>query len=112
MEESVFDLQAALCQTMSNAQRLRIVHLLRQGPLAVHEIVDLTGLAQAKVSQHLTVLRMQGVVSAQREGMSVIYHITNPQMALICDLMREMLANQAAHRADLLDELNRLTSQQ
>src|SRR5581483_2504703 len=106
MAESVFDLQAALCQTLSNANRLRSVHALRQGALSVGEIARLTDLAQAKVSQHLAVLRTQGIVRAQREGMSVVYHITNPKIALICDLMREILADQAATRADLLEALN------
>ena len=112
MTESVFDLQAALCQTMSNANRLRIVHALRQGPLAVSEIARATELSPGQVSHHLTALRSQGLVDGQREGVTVVYHLTNPKIALICDLMREMLAMQAAHRADLVEQWNRSAAQE
>ena len=105
MAESVFDLQAALCQTMSNANRLRIVHALRPGPLAVSEIARATALSPGQVSHHLTALRTQGIVDGQRERVTIVYHLTDPKIAVICDLMREVLAVQAAHRADLVDEL-------
>lgn len=107
MAESIFDLQSELCRTLSSANRLRILHTLRQGPLSVGEIARETEMSHAHVSQHLAVLRAQDVVRAERAGTSVVYHITNPKVALICDLMREILADQAADRASLIKELKR-----
>jgi DNA-binding transcriptional ArsR family regulator len=101
--QSIFDLQAELCQTMSNASRLRIVHYLREGPHCVNDIVEATQLAQPKVSQHLAVLRARGVVVAQRKGGGMIYRIANPKIMRVCDLMREVLAEQAAERSELLE---------
>ncbi len=72
MALSIFDLQAELCQTMSNATRLRIVHQLREGPACVGEIVSATGLAQAKVSQHLAVLRAHRIVACRGRRASAI----------------------------------------
>jgi len=99
---SIFDLQAELCQTMSNASRLRIVHCLRQGPRSVGNIVLATKLAQPKVSQHLSLLRTGGIVSVHRKGSEMVYRLANPKIARVCDLMREVLADQAAERSDLL----------
>jgi DNA-binding transcriptional ArsR family regulator len=105
MSQSIFDLQAQLCQTMSNAARLRIVHFLRQGPRSVGEIAVATGYAQPKVSQHLALLRSRGIVSSQRQGSETIYQIASPKIVRVCDLMREVLAEQAAERSQLITAL-------
>jgi DNA-binding transcriptional ArsR family regulator len=98
---SIFDMQAELCKTMGNAARLQIVHTLREGPKRVSDIVEATDLAQAKVSQHLAILRAYGIVSTQREGKDVIYRIANPKLTRVCDLMREVLAEQANERSEV-----------
>ena len=85
---SIFEMQAEMCKTMGNAARLQIVHTLREGPKRVSDIVEATGLAQAKVSQHLAVLRAYSVVSTKRDGKDVIYRIANPKLTRVCDLMR------------------------
>lgn len=104
---SIFDMQAELCKTMGNAARLRIVHTLREGPKRVSDIVEATELAQAKVSQHLAVLRAYGIVATRREGKDVIYRIANPKLTRVCDLMREVLAEQASERSEVFEALQR-----
>ncbi len=105
MPIDIFDLQAELCQTMSNATRIRIVHALRDRPLCVAELADALKLSQAKMSQHLAVLRAGGIVSARRQGNQVTYRITNPKIEKICDLMREVLAEQATERVELIQAI-------
>ena len=102
---SIFEMQAEMCKTMGNAARLQIVHVLRDGPMRVSDIVEATGLAQAKVSQHLAVLRAYGVVTTKREGKDVIYRIANPKLTRVCDLMREVLAEQANERSEVFHAL-------
>lgn len=107
MAESIFDLQAELCQTMSNATRLRIVHSLRVGPQCVGKLREALEVDQAQVSHHLAALRSRGIVTATRQGGEVIYQITNPKIETICDLMREVLAEQAAARTEMIQLLER-----
>lgn len=102
MAQSIFDLQAELCQTMANTSRLRILHHLREGPACVGDIARATGLAHAKVSQHLAILRAHNIVAAERQGSEVIYRIANPKIVSVCDLMRQVLAEQAAERSELM----------
>lgn len=90
---------------MANATRLRIVHQLRQQPSCVSEIAQATNLAQAKVSQHLGILRARGIVATERRGSEIIYRIANPKIVRVCDLMREVLADQAAERSNLIETL-------
>ncbi|MBI5651123.1 MAG: winged helix-turn-helix transcriptional regulator [Chloroflexi bacterium] len=105
MSQSIFDLQAELCQAMSNATRLRIVHELREGPRRVNELAAATHLAQSKVSQHLAILRARNLVTAHRAGNESVYQITNPKIERVCDLMREVLAEQAAQRSELISTI-------
>ncbi len=108
MAQSIFDLQAELCKTMASATRLQIVHHLRQRPSCVGDIARATDLAQAKVSQHLSILRLRGIVRAQRNGSEIVYRIANPKIVRVCDLMREVLADQAAERSDLIGQLQHI----
>jgi DNA-binding transcriptional ArsR family regulator len=50
------------------------------------------------------VLRNGGVVIAQRRGQGVVYQIANPKIVHICDLMREVLIEEAARRSRLIEE--------
>ncbi|MHC1783718.1 MAG: ArsR/SmtB family transcription factor [Anaerolineaceae bacterium] len=100
---SIFEVQAGLCRCMSSAVRIEIIHVLRSGPQRVNDIVRATGYSQAMISRHLGVLRQSGVVSAQREAQEVIYQIANPKIVEICDLMREVLVEEASRRSKLVE---------
>ena len=105
MPDSIFELQAELCKMMGNATRLQIVHCLRADPQRVSNIIHATGLAQAKVSQHLGALRARGIVTTERRGKDIGYRISNPNIVRVCDLMREVLMQQAAERLEMIKVL-------
>jgi ArsR family transcriptional regulator len=69
----------------------------------VSEIARITGQPQATISRHLGVLRNGGVVIAQRRAQEVFYQIANPKIVSICDLMREVLMEEASHRSKLVE---------
>lgn len=48
-------------------------------------------IGQANLSQHLSVMRLQGIVTARREGANVYYALSNPKIVKACDLMRQVL---------------------
>jgi ArsR family transcriptional regulator len=88
---------------MSSAIRIEIVHVLQDGPQRVNEIARITGHPQGTISRHLRVLRNGGVVTAHRHAQDVIYQIANPKIVNICDLMREVLLEEASHRSKLVE---------
>ena len=55
--------------------RLRILHLLSQGPLCVCHFQSILGLPQVAVSKHLARLRAGGLVAARRHGKWMIYRL-------------------------------------
>jgi ArsR family transcriptional regulator len=88
---------------MSSAIRIEIVHVLRDGPQRVSEIARITGRPQGTISRHLGVLRNGGIVTAHRHAQDVVYQIANPKIVNICDLMREVLVEEASHRSKLVE---------
>ena len=55
--------------------RLRILHLLKQGPLCVCHFQDVLQLPQVAVSKHLAYLRRTGMVEARRHEQWMIYSL-------------------------------------
>jgi ArsR family transcriptional regulator len=101
-QSSIFRMQAELCRAMSHAIRLEIVHLLREGPKHVSELAQSAGRPQAMISRHLAMLRNAGVIINQRQGQEVYYQIANPKFLSVCDLMRQVLSEQALHRSEMM----------
>ena len=65
--------------------RLRILHLLTQGPLCVCHFQDILKEPQVAISKHLAYLRKNGLVMAQRHEKWMIYQLpgkTPPELDL------------------------------
>ncbi|MBT3362631.1 MAG: winged helix-turn-helix transcriptional regulator [Chloroflexi bacterium] len=105
MEVEILKMQADICKTFSDYKRLMIVHLLREGEKSVSEIIAGTGLPQANVSQHLSILRKHGVVLNRREGANVYYSLTSPLIGQACDLVKKVLEDQLSKKHALADSL-------
>jgi DNA-binding transcriptional ArsR family regulator len=99
--------KAELCKTFSDPTRLMIISELRSGEKSVGELVDALRSPQAVISRHLAVLRHRGVVKARREGVSRFYSLTNPKIINACDLVQEILLEQAADSRKMADKLTR-----
>lgn len=91
MYSQVFDSHAALLKALAHPKRLEIVHLLRDQSLCVSDVYSMLDLPQANVSQHLQILRQEGVVKTTREGKQVVYSLAHPNLILASDLLREAL---------------------
>ena len=94
-------IQASLLRTLASVHRLRIIHVLGTGPQEVHELEIELGLPQATVSQHLSVMRGVGLVTATRDGRTVRYELTDPEILAACDLMRRVLVRRLSAMGSL-----------
>jgi DNA-binding transcriptional ArsR family regulator len=97
----IYSVQAELCRAMGNAVRLEIVHLLQGGPLHVGEMARVLGLPQTTISRHIGTLRNLGVVLRERKKEGIFYRIANPKIVKVCELMREILAEQSSDWAQI-----------
>jgi ArsR family transcriptional regulator len=62
-------------QCLCDPTRLRILHLLTQGPLCVCHFQQVLGEPQVKISKHLGYLKDHGMVEARREANWMIYSL-------------------------------------
>lgn len=72
-----------LLRALAAPVRIAIVLQLRQAPRCVHELVEGLGVAQPLVSQHLRVLKSNGVVRGDRHGREVVYRLVDDHLAHI-----------------------------
>lgn len=70
-------LTAAL-KLLSDPTRLRLCGLLARAELAVQELVAVTGLQQSRISNHLALLKRQGLVRDRREGTWSFHSLVEP----------------------------------
>ncbi|MGJ5673131.1 MAG: ArsR/SmtB family transcription factor [Nostochopsis sp.] len=89
------DLKVKLFRGFSDHSRMSILNALRSGPLTVNEIVEVTGLSQSNVSNHLGCLRCCDLVARNQQGRFVYYRLSDERIAQLLDLADELLANVA-----------------
>ncbi len=81
------EIVAARFRALSDASRLQILQNLFNGEHSVQELCELTGMSQANVSKHLSVLAEQGIVQKRREGLFVLYSIADSSIYEMCEIV-------------------------
>jgi ArsR family transcriptional regulator, arsenate/arsenite/antimonite-responsive transcriptional repressor len=77
---------AQLFHALSDATRLAVLEMLRDGERCVCELQESLGAAQSRLSFHLRVLKDAGLVADRREGRWSYYTITPEAVAEVHDL--------------------------
>ncbi len=73
---------------LCDLQRLRILNLLKEGPLCVCHIQGILGESQVRTSTHLAYMRKLGLVEATRQGTWMIYSIARPAHPLLMENLK------------------------
>ena len=76
-----------------------LLHLLYDGPLTVSELVEESGMKQANVSKHLTMLHQHRLVKREREGINIRYEIADPMIFSLCNLVCTKMARDSKKAA-------------
>lgn len=88
-------LKAKLFYGFSDTSRLSILEALRSGAMNVTQIVEVTGLHQSNVSNHLNCLRDCGLVVREQQGRYALYQLSDPLVAQLLQLADKLLADVA-----------------
>lgn len=83
-------LAASFLKALSHEGRLMILCHLASGEKTVTELERLLDSRQAAVSQQLSRLRLEGLVSCRREGKAIHYAIQDPKVSRTIALMYDM----------------------
>lgn len=90
--ENIHEASAAM-QAMGHPLRLKILCLVGNQELSVLEIVEAVGTTQSNISQHLAVLRDNGVLQARKEANKVYYRIGDPRVLRMIALTRQIFCS-------------------
>lgn len=80
---------AATLKLIANEQRLLLLCRLAQGECPVSALVELTGLSQSAVSQHLARLRDGGMVLTRREATTIYYRVADQGVHDLIEMLCE-----------------------
>ena len=75
--ERAADEASDLLKALSNRHRLLIICQLIDGERSVGDLAEFLNLRDSTVSQHLALLRKDGLVSARREAQTIFYSIAS-----------------------------------
>lgn len=75
--EGAADQASDLLKALSNRHRLLIICQLIDGERSVGDLAEFLNLRDSTVSQHLALLRKDGLVSARREAQTIFYSIAS-----------------------------------
>lgn len=101
----LYQLKAEFFKTLGHPARIRVLELLSEREHAVSEMLPEVGVEAANLSQHLGVLRRAGLVTTRKEGASVIYGLTSPDVAELLRVARKILTGVLSGQAELLADL-------
>ena len=76
-------------KSLANPVRLRILCLLADGEASVGEITEKLEARQSLVSQHLALLRKDGLVRPTREGQSIRYALADARVERLIGVLYE-----------------------
>ncbi len=89
---------ARIFAVLADESRLRLLQTLLRGPHVVGALVEATGLSQANVSKHLSLLHEAAFVNRHKEGNFVVYSVRDPLVKKLCRLICGRMQSEAERR--------------
>lgn len=101
----VIQIYKCLC----DLQRLRILNLLREGPLCVCHLMEILDCPQVKMSKQLRYMKALGMVQSRREAQWVIYYLAEARHPLLISNLK-CLQDSATDELCFAEDLRRRKS--
>jgi len=77
---------ARVLKVLGDPNRIKIIELLRDGEHCQCDIIPFVGQSQPTISRHLRLLEENGILLSRKDGVKVIYRISDPSVLKIVDL--------------------------
>lgn len=103
----LYQAKADLFRTLGHPVRIRVLELLQAGPMPVRDLLADIQVEASSLSQQLAVLRRTGLVMSRRDGTTVLYELSTPDVADLLRAGRGILAAMWSDTEGLLAELRK-----
>lgn len=101
----LYQAKAEFFRMLGHPVRIRVLELLQAGPTPVRELVAALDVEPSSLSQQLAQLRRFGLVTATREGSTVVYALAGGDVADLLRVARRILTDLLTDQGALLAEL-------
>jgi len=105
MPVPLYQAKADFFRTLGHPVRIQVLELLQRGPLPVRDLLTMIDVESSNLSQQLAVLRRAGIVTATRDGATVVYALSSVDVAELLRAARRILTDMIAGQGELLAEL-------
>ena len=85
--KSSADRATSLMKALANRDRLLLLCQICQGERCVSELEEALNIQQPTLSQQLTVLREEGLVSTRREGKYIYYSVSDLKVLKVMEVL-------------------------
>jgi len=89
MDSKKYFKYSEIFKALGHPVRLKIVDGLLGHTCNVGEIVEGLGLPQSTVSQHLGILRNQGIITPEKDGVRTCYKVVDAKVRRIIDCLNK-----------------------
>lgn len=105
MPVPLYQAKAEFFRMLGHPVRIRVLELLQDGPKAVRDLLAEIDVEASNLSAQLAVLRRSGIVTATREGSTVVYALAGGDVAELLGAARRILTELLAGQNELLAQL-------
>lgn len=96
---------ARLLKALAHEERLlALCRLMEMGEASAGALVAASGLGQSALSQHLALLRAEGLVETRRDGLRVLYRLASPHAARLLSTLHDLFCGAPTGATDSLEE--------
>ncbi len=90
LPKEAYQKNALIYKLLANSKRLEILNILKKQETSVEDLLKMTKLPKANLSQHLALMRHNGIVVPRRHGLNIFYRIIDARIVEPCKILHEL----------------------
>jgi ArsR family transcriptional regulator len=103
LAQEITELHAEICSAIADPRRILLLYAIAEQPRNVSDLADYVGISQPAASRHLKILRERGLLTAERCGTSIEYHLTDLRLIEALNLLRAVLRTRLVRHANIAE---------
>ena len=103
--DEIVKMQAEIMKTFAHPVRMKIIKAICKSEKSAAEILKITKLSKANLSQHMRQIINSGLVFYRKEGVQIFYRLANRKISKACELMQEIAMENLKYKAKVLQKI-------